>query len=75
PEVLLQFEDFAKSNAMPLLEKYLDELCCFNDDIQGTASVAVGTLLAAFKAKNETLGKQKVVFVGSGSAGCGIAEN
>ncbi|MDU8607791.1 NAD-dependent malic enzyme [Pseudomonas syringae group sp. 247E2] len=75
PDVLLQFEDFAQSNAMPLLEKYRDELCCFNDDIQGTASVAVGTLLAACKAKNETLGQQKVVFVGAGSAGCGIAEH
>ncbi|MEA9976975.1 MULTISPECIES: NAD-dependent malic enzyme [unclassified Pseudomonas] len=75
PEVLLQFEDFAQPNAMPLLEKYRDELCCFNDDIQGTASVAVGTLLAACKAKNETLGQQVVVFVGAGSAGCGIAEH
>ncbi|MDB6049715.1 MAG: malic enzyme family protein [Pseudomonas sp.] len=75
PEVLLQFEDFAQSNAMPLLEKYRDELCCFNDDIQGTASVAVGTLLAACKAKSETLGQQVVVFVGAGSAGCGIAEH
>ncbi|WP_434677626.1 NAD-dependent malic enzyme [Pseudomonas sp. R1-18] len=75
PDVLLQFEDFAQSNAMPLLEKYRDELCCFNDDIQGTASVAVGTLLAACKAKGETLAQQKVVFVGAGSAGCGIAEH
>jgi malate dehydrogenase (oxaloacetate-decarboxylating) len=75
PEVLLQFEDFAQSNAMPLLEKYRDELCCFNDDIQGTASVAVGTLLAACKAKDQTLGEQVVVFVGAGSAGCGIAEH
>jgi len=72
---LLQFEDFAQSNAMPLLNKYRDQLCCFNDDIQGTASVAVGTLLAACKAKGETLGEQVVVFVGAGSAGCGIAEH
>ncbi|MEB0043064.1 MULTISPECIES: NAD-dependent malic enzyme [unclassified Pseudomonas] len=75
PEVLLQFEDFAQPNAMPLLEKYRNELCCFNDDIQGTASVAVGTLLAACKAKSETLAQQVVVFVGAGSAGCGIAEH
>ncbi|WP_443691192.1 NAD-dependent malic enzyme [Pseudomonas sp.] len=75
PDVLLQFEDFAQSNAMPLLNKYRDQLCCFNDDIQGTASVAVGTLLAACKAKGETLGEQVVVFVGAGSAGCGIAEH
>jgi malate dehydrogenase (oxaloacetate-decarboxylating) len=75
PEVLLQFEDFAQTNAMPLLEKYRDELCCFNDDIQGTASVAVGTLLAACKVKNQKLGEQVVTFVGAGSAGCGIAEH
>ena len=75
PGVLLQFEDFAQANAMPLLEKYRDELCCFNDDIQGTASVAVGTLLAACKVKNQKLGEQVVAFVGAGSAGCGIAEH
>jgi malate dehydrogenase (oxaloacetate-decarboxylating) len=75
PDVLLQFEDFAQSNAMPLLERYRDQLCCFNDDIQGTASVAVGTLLAGCKAKGESLGEQTVVFLGSGSAGCGIAEH
>ncbi len=74
PHVLLQFEDFAQPNATPLLTKYRDKICCFNDDIQGTASVTVGSLLAACKAKNETLSNQKVVFVGSGSAGCGIAE-
>lgn len=74
PEVLLQFEDFAQNNATPLLMKYRDELCCFNDDIQGTACVTVGTLLAACRSKNETLSDQVVVFVGAGSAGCGIAE-
>ncbi|MFT5837594.1 MAG: malate dehydrogenase (oxaloacetate-decarboxylating) [Flavobacteriales bacterium] len=74
PEVMLQFEDFAQPNAMPLLERYRDKICCFNDDIQGTAAVAVGTILAACKSKNTQLSKQKVVFVGAGSAGCGIAE-
>lgn len=74
PDVLLQFEDFAQPNAMPLLERYRDKLCCFNDDIQGTAAVAVGTLLAACKSKKSKLSEQKVVFVGAGSAGCGIAE-
>ncbi|WP_213880708.1 NAD-dependent malic enzyme [Pseudomonas sp. dw_358] len=75
PDVLLQFEDFAQTNAMPLLERYRDQLCCFNDDIQGTASVAVGTLLAACKVKGQKLGDQVVTFVGAGSAGCGIAEH
>lgn len=74
PEVLLQFEDFNQTNALPLLERYRDEICCFNDDVQGTAAVTVGTLLAACKSKNEQLRDQKVVFVGAGSAGCGIAE-
>jgi malate dehydrogenase (oxaloacetate-decarboxylating) len=74
PEVMLQFEDFAQPNAMPLLERYRDKICCFNDDIQGTAAVAVGTILAACKSKNAKLSEQKVAFVGAGSAGCGIAE-
>ncbi|MDP3535394.1 MAG: NAD-dependent malic enzyme [Halomonas sp.] len=74
PNVLLQFEDFAQANAVPLLERYRDELCCFNDDVQGTASVVVGTLMAACQAREETLAQQRVVFVGGGSAGCGIAE-
>lgn len=74
PQVLLQFEDFAQPNAMPLLQRYKDRICCFNDDIQGTASVTVGTLLAACRSKGAKLSDQKVVFVGAGSAGCGIAE-
>lgn len=74
PKVLLQFEDFAQPKAMPLLERYRNELCCFNDDIQGTAAVTVGSLLAACKAKGEKLSQQTVSFLGAGSAGCGIAE-
>lgn len=74
PNALLQFEDFALKAATPMLEKYRDKLCCFNDDVQGTAAVTVGTLLAACKAKNEALKDQRFTFVGSGSAGCGIAE-
>ena len=74
PKVLVQFEDFNQTNALPLLERYRNEICCFNDDIQGTAAVTVGTLLAACYSKEEKLKDQKVVFVGAGSAGCGIAE-
>ncbi|RTE85638.1 MULTISPECIES: NAD-dependent malic enzyme [Gammaproteobacteria] len=74
PGVLIQFEDFAQQNAMPILKKYQDQVCCFNDDIQGTAAVTAGTLLAACKAKGQSITEQRVAFVGSGSAGCGIAE-
>ncbi|WP_206483587.1 NAD-dependent malic enzyme [Thalassotalea sp. G2M2-11] len=74
PHVMLQFEDFAQPNATPLLTRYREKICCFNDDIQGTASVTVGTLLAACRSKGQNLSSQKVVFVGAGSAGCGIAE-
>jgi malate dehydrogenase (oxaloacetate-decarboxylating) len=74
PDVLIQFEDFAQPNAMPLLNRYRNEICCFNDDIQGTAAVTLGTILAACRTKQQKLSEMKVVFVGSGSAGCGIAE-
>lgn len=73
PHALLQFEDFAQDHANPLLERYRDQLCCFNDDIQGTASVTLGTLLAACLTKGERLRDQRVAFAGAGSAGCGIA--
>ncbi len=74
PNAIVQFEDFAQGNATPLLKKYQDKLCCFNDDIQGTACVTVGTLLAACSAQKSSLKDHRVVFVGAGSAGCGIAE-
>ncbi|WP_092767904.1 NAD-dependent malic enzyme [Acinetobacter sp. DSM 11652] len=74
PKALIQFEDFAQKNAMPLLEKYRNQYCCFNDDIQGTAAVAVGSLIAASRAAGKQLRDQKVAFLGAGSAGCGIAE-
>lgn len=74
PNVLLQFEDFEQRKALPLLERYQRQICCFNDDIQGTAAVAAATLLAACHHKDQPLSAQKIVFVGAGSAGCGIAE-
>ena len=74
PDALIQFEDFAQKNAMPLLERYKDQYCCFNDDIQGTAAVTVGSLLAACKAAKTKLSEQRITFLGAGSAGCGIAE-
>ncbi|WP_105902702.1 NAD-dependent malic enzyme [Vibrio gangliei] len=74
PDALIQFEDFAQKNAMPLLERYKDKFCCFNDDIQGTAAVTVGSLIAACHAAGSKLSEQRITFVGAGSAGCGIAE-
>jgi malate dehydrogenase (oxaloacetate-decarboxylating) len=73
PHVLLQWEDFAGSNAARLLAKYRDRLCTFNDDIQGTAAVVLATLLAAMKASGVALQDQRVAIVGFGSAGIGIA--
>lgn len=71
---LLQFEDFAINHATPLLDKYRDELCSFNDDIQGTAGVTAATLLAAATAADKAIEDMGVAFLGAGSAGCGIAE-
>jgi malate dehydrogenase (oxaloacetate-decarboxylating) len=73
PHVLLQWEDFAQPNANPILARYRDQLCTFNDDIQGTAAIATGTLLAAVHAAGTKIRDQKIVVVGSGSAGCGIS--
>lgn len=73
PHVLLQWEDFAQQNANPILARYRDQLCTFNDDIQGTAAVATGTLLAAIQVTGVPLTEQRIVVVGAGSAGCGIS--
>lgn len=74
PRVLLQWEDFAQANANPILARYREQLCTFNDDIQGTAAVATGTLLAAVQVTGTHLRDQLVVMVGAGSAGCGISQ-
>ncbi len=58
----------------PILNRYRHEICSFNDDIQGTAAVTVGTLIAASRAAGGQLSEKKIVFLGAGSAGCGIAE-
>ncbi len=73
PNVLLQWEDFARANAGRLLDRYRDRLCTFNDDIQGTAAVATGTLLAAINVTGIALARQRIVILGAGTAGCGIA--
>ena len=70
---LLQWEDFAGGNAGRLLDRYRDRLCTFNDDIQGTAAVAAGALLAAIQVTGVPLVEQRITLVGPGSAGIGIA--
>jgi malate dehydrogenase (oxaloacetate-decarboxylating) len=72
PHVLLHWEDFAIGNANRLLAHYRDELCSFNDDIQGTAAIAVGAVLAAINVTGVPLREQRIVVVGAGSAGTGI---
>jgi malate dehydrogenase (oxaloacetate-decarboxylating) len=74
PKILLQWEDFAKQNAARLLAAYRHELLSFNDDIQGTAAVALSAMITASKLQNIKLTDQKVVILGAGSAGLGIAE-
>ncbi|MHC6657693.1 NAD-dependent malic enzyme [Aeromonas salmonicida] len=73
PQVVLQFEDFAGKHAANLLARYRDELCMFNDDIQGTAAVASACVLAGLQQAGTTLADTPVLIVGAGSAGCGIA--
>lgn len=73
PDVLLQWEDFARPNAPYLLQKYRERICSFNDDIQGTAAIVLAAIFSALRKKNEPLEKQRIVIVGGGSAGVGIA--
>ncbi len=74
PNILLQWEDFAGVNAAILLRRYRDRLCTFNDDIQGTAAVTTGTLLAAVSATGRPLKEQTIAMFGAGSAGIGIGD-
>ncbi|MCW2623459.1 NAD-dependent malic enzyme [Mycobacterium sp.] len=74
PDVLLQWEDFATAHALPILDRYRDKLLTFNDDIQGTAAVALGALHGAAKVAGRPLSQQQVVMLGAGSAGTGVLD-
>ena len=74
PKCCVQWEDFANFNAVPLLVQYKDKICTYNDDIQGTAAVALAGVFAALRISGQKLTEQRFLFLGGGSAATGIAE-
>jgi len=74
PKCCIQWEDFANFNAVPILARYLDKICTFNDDIQGTAGVALAGIFGALRLTAGKLAEQRFLFLGAGSAATGIAE-
>ncbi len=74
PKCCIQWEDFANFNAVPILERYRDKICTYNDDIQGTAAVALAGIFGALRISGQKLTAQRFLFLGAGSAATGIAE-
>ncbi len=74
PKCCLQWEDFANFNAVPILDRYRDKICTYNDDIQGTAAVALAGIFGALRLSGQKLTDQRFLFLGGGSAGTGIAQ-
>jgi malate dehydrogenase (oxaloacetate-decarboxylating)(NADP+) len=74
PKCCIQWEDFANINAVPILERYRDKICTYNDDIQGTAGIALAGIFAALRITRQKMSDQRFLFLGGGSAGTGIAE-
>ena len=74
PKCCIQWEDFANFNAVPILARYRDRTCTFNDDIQGTAGTALAGMYSALRITRQKLTEQRFLFLGGGSAGAGIAE-
>ena len=74
PKCCIQWEDFANLNAVPILARYRDRICTYNDDIQGTAGIALAGIFAALRITGQKITEQRFLFLGGGSAGTGIAE-
>ena len=74
PNCCIQWEDFANINAVPILARYRDKICTYNDDIQGTAGIALAGIFAALRITGQKITEQRLLFLGGGSAGTGIAE-
>jgi len=74
PKCCIQWEDFANINAVPILARYRDKICTYNDDIQGTAGVALAGIFATLRISGQKLADQRFLFLGGGSAATGIAE-
>ncbi len=74
PKCCIQWEDFANIDAVPILARYRDKICTYNDDIQGTAGIALAGVFAALRITGQKITEQRLLFLGGGSAGTGIAE-